>query len=122
MLIQKNPDGSTEGLNPLSVSKDALLAAGHEKRKMNEVIRSKCLDCCAGSKSEVIKCTAIGCALWPYRAGRDPFALPRGRGSQVGLKRAADPAVERSSRLEKQGQSRPAIREGSERQDNGCDI
>jgi len=86
MLVKNNPDGSTEGLNPLSVSHDDLRAAGHEKRKLNEVIRSKCLDCCAGCKSEVSKCTAIDCALWPYRAGRDPFALPRGRGSQVGLK------------------------------------
>ena len=86
MLVQKNPDGSTEGLNPLSVSHEDLRIAGHEKRKLIEVIRSKCIDCCAGSTSEVTKCTAVACALWPYRSGRDPFALPRGRGSQAGLK------------------------------------
>ena len=88
-LIKRNPDGSTEGRIPLSVSRDALQAAGHQKQSKSEVIRAKCLDCCAGDKSEVAKCTAVACALWPYRLGEDPFALPRGRGSQTGLKQVA---------------------------------
>jgi hypothetical protein len=88
-LIQRNADGSTEGRNPSSVSKAHLRAAGHEKRNFTEVIRSKCLNCCVGDRSEVKKCTATGCSLWPYRMGGNPFALPRGKGSQVGLKRPA---------------------------------
>jgi hypothetical protein len=41
------------------------------------VIRAKCLDCSAGMESEVRKCTAIGCALWPYRMATNPFRTPR---------------------------------------------
>jgi hypothetical protein len=88
-LVQRNAIGSTEGRNPLSVSRAHLRAAGHEKRSLKEVIRSKCRDCCAGDRSEVRKCTATGCSLWPYRMGGNPFALPRGKGSQSGLKRPA---------------------------------
>ncbi len=86
-LIQRNANGSTEGRNPLAVPKLHLRATGHEKRSLKKVIRAKCLDCCVGQLSEVAQCTAIRCALWPYRMGRDPFALPRGKGSQSGFKR-----------------------------------
>jgi hypothetical protein len=88
-LIKWNTDGSTEGRNPILVSKDELRSAGHEKRSILEVIRSKCIDCSGESKSEANKCTAIQCALWPYRTGGDPFALPRGKGNQAGLKQSA---------------------------------
>jgi hypothetical protein len=88
-LVKQNPDGSTEGRDPKSVSREALHAAGHQKQPKLDLIRAKCIDCCAGDKSEIVKCTAIGCALWPYRMGEDPFALPRGRGNQAGLKQAA---------------------------------
>ena len=30
-----------------------------------------------GSESEARKCTAIGCALWPYRMASNPFRAPR---------------------------------------------
>src|SRR5260370_37092818 len=33
--------------------------------------------CSGGSESEARKCTAIGCALWPYRMGWNPFRAPR---------------------------------------------
>jgi hypothetical protein len=88
-LVQRNADSSTEGRNPMSVSKVHLHDAGHEKRSLKDVIRAKCIDCCAGDRSEVKKCTATRCALWPYRMGGNPFALPRGKGSQAGLKRTA---------------------------------
>jgi hypothetical protein len=41
------------------------------------VIRAKCIDCSGGSESEARKCTAIGCALWPYRMASNPFRVPR---------------------------------------------
>ena len=41
------------------------------------MIRTKCLDCSAGVESEIRKCTAIGCALWPYRMATNPFRAPR---------------------------------------------
>jgi hypothetical protein len=44
-----------------------------------KIIRAKCLDCCCYQPAEVAKCTAAGCALWPYRMGANPFAKRRGR-------------------------------------------
>jgi hypothetical protein len=43
------------------------------------VVRAKCLDCCCGQESEVRKCTAFGCSLWPYRMGSNPFTNRKGR-------------------------------------------
>ncbi len=39
-----------------------------------KAIRAKCLDCCCDNASEVRKCTATGCPLWPLRMG----SVPRG--------------------------------------------
>jgi hypothetical protein len=49
----------------------------HEPAPLLRVIRAKCLDCSAGVESEIRKCTAIGCALWPYRMATNPFRAPR---------------------------------------------
>ena len=35
-------------------------------------IRSKCLDCTAGSRKEIRLCTVVQCALYPYRFGKRP--------------------------------------------------
>lgn len=35
-------------------------------------IRAKCLDCCCGSSSEVRRCAAKNCPLYPYRMGHRP--------------------------------------------------
>jgi hypothetical protein len=35
----------------------------------NQAIKLRCLDCCGNQRSEVVKCTAIKCSLWPYRIG-----------------------------------------------------
>ena len=53
----------------------------HAKRPLLKVIREKCIDCSGGSLAEVRRCPVTKCALWPYRAGTDPFARPRGRGA-----------------------------------------
>jgi hypothetical protein len=71
-LVVRNPDGSTEGLDPRDVPIELL----GELPGPLAAIRAKCIDCCAGSRSEVAKCTAIGCALWPYRMGTNPRLLP----------------------------------------------
>jgi hypothetical protein len=42
------------------------------------VIREKCLDCCCCQAGEVDRCTAVGCSLWPYRFGTNPFSNRRG--------------------------------------------
>jgi hypothetical protein len=35
-------------------------------------IRLKCLDCSAGQIKEVRECVILGCALYPFRMGRNP--------------------------------------------------
>jgi hypothetical protein len=72
-LVAKNPDGSTEGRDPRRVGVAALVAAGHSNQPLLKVIRAKCLDCSAGQLGEVAKCTATGCALWPFRMRSNPF-------------------------------------------------
>lgn len=34
-----------------------------------KAIRAKCIDCMAGSATEVRRCDIYGCALWPWRMG-----------------------------------------------------
>jgi hypothetical protein len=50
----------------------------HKKRPLLEAIREKCRDCSGGSLAEIRHCPVTKCALWPYRMGTNPFALPRG--------------------------------------------
>jgi hypothetical protein len=58
------------------------------KKAMLKVVHVKCLDC-VGSSREVTLCTSTGCALHPFRQGRDPnpnpntgFALKRRKPSK----------------------------------------
>lgn len=48
-----------------------------EKKITNPVkaIRAKCLDCCCGSSNEVELCTCTGCALYPFRRGKNPYRV-----------------------------------------------
>lgn len=77
-LIVRNADGSTEGRNPQDLTPAELVAGDHAAQPILKVIRAKCLDCSGGSRSEAAACTAVGCALWPYRLGSNPFVKPRG--------------------------------------------
>jgi hypothetical protein len=38
-----------------------------------KAIPAKCLDCCCYQETEVRKCIAVGCALWPSRMGTNPL-------------------------------------------------
>src|SRR5258708_28311280 len=75
-LVGRNPDGSTEGKHPRDADVDVVREI-HEPAPLLRVLRAKCIDCCGGSESEARKCTAIGCALWPYRMATNPFRAPR---------------------------------------------
>ena len=73
-LILRDATGrETRGVDPRRADLGALRAAGHHGGSLMRVIRAKCLDCSAGNRAEVAACTAVGCALWPYRMGRNPF-------------------------------------------------
>jgi hypothetical protein len=75
-LIVRNPDGSTEGKHPRDADVNVMQEI-HEPAPLLRVIRAKRIDCSGGSESEARKCTAIGCALWPYRMATNPFRAPR---------------------------------------------
>jgi hypothetical protein len=73
--LEQSPadDGHLIGRDPRRISIAELTGLGHQARPLLAVIRAKCLDCVGYERSEVRKCTAIDCALWPYRMLRNPF-------------------------------------------------
>jgi hypothetical protein len=58
------------------MSKSLLAEIGHSQMPLLKVIRAKCLDC-SYTASEVRRCTAVDCSLWPYRMGTNPFRAER---------------------------------------------
>lgn len=42
-----------------------------------KAIREKCLECSNGSIREVELCPVTGCALYPFRFGKNPYRKPR---------------------------------------------
>ena len=42
-----------------------------------KAIREFCLDCCGDSPSFVKECTAVNCALYPFRFGKNPYRAKR---------------------------------------------
>jgi hypothetical protein len=68
-------EGQAIGKNPTDVTREEWQELGRnpDGDPILSIIRAKCLDCCVYQPSEVAKCTATACALWPYRMGRNPF-------------------------------------------------
>ncbi|GLS43735.1 hypothetical protein [Methylobacterium brachythecii] len=68
---------STEGVPvgrlPKSMTLGELAALGHEPQPVAKAIRAKCIDCSGGKVSEVRRCVATTCPLWPLRMGTNPF-------------------------------------------------
>jgi hypothetical protein len=54
------------------------LATLAEPMPVLRAIRAKCIDCCYYRISEVARCTAINCPLWPFRHGELRQARPNG--------------------------------------------
>jgi hypothetical protein len=76
-------DGEKIGRNPRDMETAELEALGHHKMPLIKVIREKCLDCCCGSQSEVRKCTAVFCALWPFRMTKNVFSERTGNPAAI---------------------------------------
>ena len=70
-------DGWLVGRDPREMGREEIEAMGHRPMGTLEAIREKCLDCCAGSASEVRKCVAMACPSWPFRMGWNPWRAPR---------------------------------------------
>jgi hypothetical protein len=70
-------EGQPIGRDPRLINNEDFREIGHVATPILSVIRAKCLDCCCYQPSEIRKCTATGCALWPYRMGTNPFRAAR---------------------------------------------
>lgn len=74
LVVAPSENGRCEktGQNPTILSVKTLLSLGGETSPI-KAIRAHCVDCCGGSTSEVRKCTAYRCPLWPFRMGKNVF-------------------------------------------------
>ena len=66
-------DGDDVGRDPRAMSADELTQLGHSRVSPLRALRLKCLDCCNESSQEVRLCTAVDCASWPFRMGKNPW-------------------------------------------------
>lgn len=82
----ENEAGEVVGRDPRTMSRAELQALGHRPATPTEAIRAKCLDCCAGSASEVRRCVSVDCPLWPFRIGNNPWRarMPEERRRAIG--------------------------------------
>lgn len=76
-LLQPSPydgdRGELVGRDPRTLSKAELAELDTPKSPI-KAIRAKCLDCVGYVPSEVRKCTATACPLWPMRMARNVFS------------------------------------------------
>jgi len=76
-LMEKSPfsvdEGEEIGRDPRSLSADDLQSAGIERQTLMKAVRRHCIDCCVYQSSEVRKCVAVACDLWPFRMGANPW-------------------------------------------------
>jgi hypothetical protein len=100
ILVWRDPDGSTEGIDPAVIPRE-VLEQFYKPQPLSQVVRQKCIDCSGGSVGEVRKCTAVGCPLWPYRMGTNPFTNRKGNVSTLRKPNSADTAEQFSPPVSK---------------------
>lgn len=61
------------GRDPKNMLLEELEMLGHRKKPILNIIRDRCINCCANQKAEVKKCSIISCPSWPYRMGTNPW-------------------------------------------------
>jgi hypothetical protein len=74
---EQDEHGKDIGRDPRKMTVAELKKLGHAAKPLLSVIRTKCLDCCAGQAAEVRYCVAFHCANWPYRMSKNPFRSPK---------------------------------------------
>jgi hypothetical protein len=72
-----------------SAAPDALRALGHQPEPILKAIHRKCLDCSGGCRVEVADCLVKGCALYPFRMGRNPWRAPVSEARREAARKAA---------------------------------
>lgn len=81
-------DGHLIGKHPENVDISEIEAAGHTNTPLAKIIRKNCLECCGFQASEVRKCVATTCPLWPYRMGKNPFQSAKHKNKPSNLSKA----------------------------------
>jgi hypothetical protein len=66
-------EGCPIGRDPRRMTIAELNAIGIHARPLLKAIRANCIGCMGGSEAEVRRCSAIKCAMWPYRMSTNPF-------------------------------------------------
>ena len=67
--------GELIGRDPRQMTPDQIHELGHTSSSLTAAVKAKCRDCCGHDRSEVRKCTAVGCPLWPFRLGGNPLSV-----------------------------------------------
>ena len=76
--VQAEVEAANRENRPIELPASSLEKLGHGPRNPVKVMRSFCMDCMGDNRAEVRRCTSVGCALWPYRLGRNPFTNRKG--------------------------------------------
>lgn len=106
-LLQTSPHeadaGNLIGRDPRTIS-----AAEFEQHLPDapvglQAIRAKCVDCAGGSFSEVLKCVAVTCPLWPLRMGTKPRGMREARGESLDARRGNPEALAAAREARKAG-------------------
>lgn len=76
--IETISDG-TQGKDPRKMTVEELNQLGHYKRSTTKLIKAMCNQCVGADQNgvrsiEVARCQCIGCPLWAYRMGKNPFS------------------------------------------------
>ena len=88
--------GNLVGRDPRRMGCSGLTAAGFEPMTPMEVIRAKCLDCCAGFGPGGPLLRRDVLPIWPYRMSSNPFRAPLSE--EVRAARATSLAKARAAR------------------------
>jgi len=82
-------NGALVGRDPRQMTTEELEQLGHERISPLKALRLRCVDCCAGSPSEVRQCVSVTCPSWPFRMGRSPWRQPISDATRERLARSA---------------------------------
>lgn len=109
--MNPNSKSRTELADVYPPTREISEEAGHSQISPIKAIRAHCLDCCVGQVSEIAKCEAVNCNLWPFRAGKNPYRK---------IRRMSD--EERQNLSERLINSRKNAKQASEAPDHQPDL
>jgi hypothetical protein len=61
------------GRDPRQMSREDMIALGHQPLPLLDIIRANCIECCGGMQAEVRRCRMVACPMWPYRMATNPL-------------------------------------------------